>query len=101
MVEDTREVLPDPDTPVTATMQLRGMRTSMSCRLFSRAPLTTNQWSSSGLALSSGRGMLSLPERYAPVTLSLLVINSSNIPLTTMRPPSFPAPGPRSMSQSA
>ena len=34
MVEVTNEDLPEPDTPVTATMQPRGILTSMSCRLF-------------------------------------------------------------------
>ena len=75
MVEVTSEDFPDPETPVTATMQPRGILTSMSCRLFWRAPVTTSQRSSSGVARSSGRGMLSLPERYAPVTLSLLLMS--------------------------
>ena len=39
----TRVDLPDPDTPVTDTRQPRGMSTSMSQRLCSRAPTTLSQ----------------------------------------------------------
>ena len=34
--------LPDPDTPVTETKSPSGMETSISFKLFSLAPLTTN-----------------------------------------------------------
>ena len=97
----TREDLPDPETPVTATMQPSGILTSRSWRLFCLAPFMTSHRSSWGLNLSSGRGISDLPDRYAPVMLSSLVINSSNVPLTTISPPSLPAPGPMSTIQSA
>src|SRR3954466_11878659 len=45
IVPNAREDLPDPDTPVNTASALRGMATSMSRRLFSRAPRTRTQWS--------------------------------------------------------
>src|SRR3954468_22220836 len=51
MVPNASEDLPDPDTPVNTASALRGMATSMSRRLFSRAPRTRTQWSGAcGLA---------------------------------------------------
>ena len=63
IVPVTKDDLPEPETPVTATMQPRGIPTSMSWRLFCLAPLTTSHLSLSGVALSSGRGMCDSPER--------------------------------------
>src|SRR3954447_13061072 len=45
MVPNASEDLPDPDTPVNTASALRGMATSMSRRLFSRAPRTRTQLS--------------------------------------------------------
>jgi len=46
------DVLPDPDTPTTATVRHNGTSTSMSCRLLCRAPRTLMTVGS-----SSGTGM--------------------------------------------
>src|SRR3954447_22114144 len=45
MVPNASEDLPEPDTPVNTASALRGMATSTSRRLFSRAPRTRTQWS--------------------------------------------------------
>src|SRR3954469_2078590 len=51
MVPKASEDLPEPDTPVNTASALRGMATSTSRRLFSRAPRTRTQWSAAcGLA---------------------------------------------------
>ena len=100
-VEATKEDLPEPDTPVTATIQPSGIDTSMLRRLFSLAPKICIHRPSSGVFLSSGIGIFSLPDKYAPVMLCSLEINSLNSPLTSTFPPSLPAPGPMSTSQSA
>ena len=100
-VEAISEDLPEPETPVTATIHPRGISTSIFCKLFSLAPIILNHLSSSGIFLSVGIGIFCLPERYAPVMLSLLDNSSFNLPLTKTFPPSLPAPGPMSTSQSA
>ena len=76
-VSVTNDDLPEPDTPVTATMQPIGISTSMSWRLFCLAPEIVTHLSFVGSTLSSGIGMLCLPDRYAPVRLSSLARSSS------------------------
>ena len=69
--------LPDPLTPVTGTKTPNGTSTSISLRLFSFAPFTTN------LRLgSTGRRFLGMaidlrPDKYAPVIDSFELIKSS------------------------
>ncbi|CAB4659202.1 unannotated protein [freshwater metagenome] len=58
---------PEPLTPVTATKALSGIATSISFRLFSFAPLTTNWRLGSIARLFAGIGIDFLPDRYAPV----------------------------------
>jgi len=49
------DVLPDPDTPATATVRHSGTSTSMSCRLLCRAPCTPMTLGSvSGTGISAG-----------------------------------------------
>ena len=49
------DVLPDPDTPTTATVRHSGTSTSMSCRLLCRAPCTPMTLGSvSGTGISAG-----------------------------------------------
>ena len=100
-VEATKDDFPEPETPVIATTQPKGIDTFIFWRLFSLAPMIWIHLPSSGVFLSAGMEMFSLPERYAPVILSSLESNSSNSPLTSTFPPSLPAPGPMSTSQSA
>ena len=76
-VSVTNEDFPDPETPVTATMQPIGISTSMSWRLFCLAPEIVTHLSFAGSTLSSGIGMVCLPERYAAVMLSSLARSSS------------------------
>ena len=97
---DTREDLPEPETPVTAVKHPNGNSTSMLARLFCLAPITL-RWPFVGVVLSSGTGIERLPERYAPVIESLALITCFGVPFATIWPPSNPAPGPRSQSQSA
>ena len=59
----TRVDFPEPETPVTATRQPRGKATSMSWRLCSRAPRTTN-WSPDPGRRMPGTGMERTPVRY-------------------------------------
>ncbi len=56
------DVLPDPDTPTTATVRQSGTSTSMSCRLLCRAPctpMTLGSVSGTGIAAGSIPGNLS------------------------------------------
>ena len=61
-VEATKEDLPEPDTPVTATIQPSGIDTSMLRRLFSLAPKICIHRPSSEF-LSSGIVIFSLPDK--------------------------------------
>src|SRR5262249_53333271 len=68
----TRELLPDPLTPVTAINEPSGNRTSMFFKLFWRAPLTTNHWvddapSESLIRRFVGIGIAFLLDKYWPV----------------------------------
>lgn len=56
--------LPDPETPVTAVRTPSGKETSMSRRLFSRAPCTVRLRAGSTGRRTSGVGIDRLPDRY-------------------------------------
>ena len=90
---------PDPDTPVTATMQPSGKSTSMSLRLCSRAPRTVSM--PFGSRRMDGTGMRRLRVRYWPVMDALDLSRALTEPDTTMLPPCSPAPGPMSTTWSA
>ena len=60
--------LPEPETPVTEVSTPSGNDTSISCRLCSRAPTTVSCRLRSIGRRMAGTSMLSLPERYAPVS---------------------------------
>ena len=55
--------LPEPETPVTATKQPSGKLTSMSLRLFSRAPWTVSSRPGVGGRRTAGTGIDLRPER--------------------------------------
>jgi hypothetical protein len=55
--------LPEPETPVTAVNRPSGKETSMSCRLFSRAPYTVSCRSKSAGRRTSGSGIDFRPAR--------------------------------------
>ena len=90
----TRELLPDPETPVTTVMIPSGISTSISLRLLTRAPRTLIH--PEGFLRSEGTGMNLVPLRYWPVIESGLAMISSAVPCATTRPPWEPAPGPMS-----
>ena len=69
----TSVLLPLPLTPVMATKQPSGMRTSMLRRLCSRAPLISSH-SRPGTRRCCGTGMYFLPARYCPVIDSLTLV---------------------------
>lgn len=93
--------LPEPETPVTAVSTPSGKDTSMSWRLFSRAPCTVSLRLWSAGRRTSGSGISFLPDRYWPVIDSALSSSSFKGPLCTTLPPCSPAPGPMSTTQSA
>ena len=95
----TRELFPEPDTPVTQVNTPIGNFTSMFFRLFSRAPRTVIH--PEGIRLSDGMGICSSPERYLPVTDRSHSWISSAVPTATTSPPFSPAPGPISITTSA
>ena len=95
----TRELLPEPDTPVTQVITPSGKFTSIFFRLFSAAPRTVSH--PVGLRRSDGTGIFNLPLKYAPVMDSSHCIISSAVPTATTCPPCSPAPGPISTIQSA
>ena len=90
-----RELLPEPETPVTQTNSLRGMSTVMSLRLCALAPRTVSHFPFPGRRWS-GTGMLSRPERYAPVSEFSAAMISWGVPWATTSPPWRPARGPMS-----
>ncbi len=91
-----RVLLPEPETPVIHTSLPKGIRTSMSLRLFCRAPLITSSLPEPGRLLS-GSGICFRPLKYSPVLDWRQAITSSIVPDTTTSPPCSPAPGPISM----
>ena len=97
---DTSEDFPEPETPVTAVKQPNGNSTSMLSKLFCLAP-NILRWPLNGFTRSVGTGIDLFPERYAPVIEPLALITAFGVPLATISPPSNPAPGPKSQSQSA
>ena len=99
-IPDTSDDLPEPETPVTAVIQPKGNVALIDCKLLCLAPLTLI-FCLVGFLRLSGTGMICFPLRYAPVIDSGVFITSSGVPLATIMPPSRPAPGPRSQSQSA
>src|SRR3954453_6299066 len=59
MVEKTRELLPEPETPVKAVSRRFGSSTLTSLRLFSRAPWTRRRsWLSAACAAADRRSVL-------------------------------------------
>ncbi len=64
MVSKTRELLPEPDTPVNTVRRRFGSSTLMSLRLFSRAPCTR---------ISSWLSAVGRPRACVPVLESVLV----------------------------
>src|SRR6478735_8745330 len=59
MVPNTRELLPDPETPVNAVSRRFGISTSTSLRLLTRAPYTRiRSWLSAG---GPGTGVIGSP----------------------------------------
>ena len=96
----TRVDFPEPETPVTAVITPSGNRTSMFLRLCSRAPRTTSALPEP-VRRRVGIGISRSPERYFAVSDSGKRMSSSGDPSATIRPPWTPAPGPRSITQSA
>ena len=88
-------LLPDPETPVTHTNIPRGISTSISLRLFSRAPFTTSHCSPQSLRLV-GMSITFLPDKYWPVREADDFMIFWGDPNAITFPPSAPAPGPRS-----
>ncbi len=90
----TRELFPEPETPVTQVMTPVGIFTVMFFRLFSLAPVTVSH--PLGCLRSSGTGTCFFPERYWPVMESSTSMISWAVPAATTSPPWEPAPGPMS-----
>ena len=95
----TRELFPEPDTPVTHVIIPNGISTSIFFRLFSLAPFTVRN--PAGVFRSAGTGICSFPLRYCPVMDSSTWQISSAVPCAITFPPREPAPGPISMIWSA
>ena len=88
------ELLPLPETPVTAVNTPVGIFTSMFFKLFSLAPLISIK--SFGLRRVSGTSILSSPRKNFAVIDLLLFFTSSTVPAATISPPLTPAYGPTS-----
>ncbi len=110
----TRLDLPEPETPVTHTRRLSGMRTSRFLRLCSQAPRNSSQrfetasattspaaGSRTASALSRTGASDFAPLRYWPVSELRCARISRGVPKKTTSPPRSPAPGPRSRMRSA
>ena len=95
----TRELFPEPDTPVTQVSTPKGNSTLMPFKLFSEAFCTTSF--PVGLRRFSGTGICLLPLKYCPVMDSSTCMISSAVPCATTRPPWEPASGPISTIWSA
>ena len=95
----TRELLPEPETPVTQVIIPRGIFTSIFFRLFSAAfRIVKNP---AGFLRTEGTGICSFPLKYCPVMDLGFCMISSAVPMATSCPPCSPAPGPISTTQSA
>ena len=92
-------LFPEPDTPVTTHMTLRGIFTSIFCRLFCLAFFIVIY--PFGSRRRSGISILRLPLIYWPVVEVSCARIAAGGPATTTSPPSSPAPGPISTIQSA
>ncbi len=97
---ETSVLLPEPETPVTATKRASGNVTSTFLRLCSRAPRITSDWPLPRRRVA-GIWTWSSPRRYAPVIDRGSARIASRGPDATISPPCSPAPGPMSMTQSA
>src|SRR3954449_6953239 len=88
MVPNASEDLPDPDTPVNTASALRGMATSMSRRLFSRAPRTRTQWSGAGglVPFVLIGGAAGLPEREVENLHTLPWANRATASIAAVHP---------------
>src|SRR5258708_37148207 len=90
----TSDDLPDPLTPDTATKVPSGIATSMSFRLFARAPRITS-FLPFPARRRAGRGISLSPRRYAAVIqFGSLIPSSTGPPATTPPPSPPPAPPP-------
>ncbi len=72
----------------------------MSRRLFSLAPQHLER-AARLCGAATGTSMRARPERYAPVSDFGFFASDAGVPACTMRPPWTPAPGPKSITQSA
>ena len=88
----TRELLPEPDTPVTQVNTPSGNSTLIFFKLFSLAPVTFRY--PDGDLLSFGTGITILRLRYAPVIDFFDFMISCADPAAITSPPCSPAPGP-------
>ena len=95
----TRELFPEPETPVTQVITPTGIFTEMPLRLFSLAPVTASQ--PLGCRRWVGTGTCILPLKYWPVTDSATSMISCAVPWAITFPPWEPAPGPISTTWSA
>ena len=89
----TRELFPEPLTPVTATKRSRGKRTSTFSRLWWFTPVSSNQ--ETARVLRRVAGTLGGRSRAAAVTEPCIVRSA---PCDMTRPPCLPPPGPTSMT---
>ncbi len=82
----TNVLLPEPDTPVTATNSPKGNSTEIFFKLFSVAPVILMAFPFP-FRRSVGTGILFLPDRYCPVKESSSAATSAGVPAETISPP--------------
>ena len=102
-LSSTSVVLPEPDTPVTAVRRPRGMAVSSGFTVCS-APVASSmrpRANTSSAGMRSRTRTVSAPDRKPPMSEAGFASTSASDPCATTRPPSAPAPGPISTSQSA
>ena len=102
-LSSTSVVLPEPDTPVTAVRRPRGIATSSGFTVCS-APVASSMLPCANTSAAGTRSRtrtISSPERKPPINEAGFASTSASVPCATIRPPSAPAPGPISTSQSA
>src|SRR6201987_192228 len=88
------DVLPDPDTPTTATVRHRGTSTSISCRLLCRAPRTAI---TAGRVPGTGISPAAIPGTLRPSVSG----HPGGMPRLRVRPGNAPGPalaGPGALS---